>query len=100
MGVVTNQYYPKNREKRRLRVRRDRGKSVMGRGGICPCHLHPLNITVIHDIFHHGYPIIYHDKPYPNTFVVSSINIPVQSVCWSLRYLPGFIHPTSSTPES
>ena len=60
--------------KRRIRDKIYRGEAIVGRGGgggRHPCSPQPSNITAVHDIFHHGYTLIFHDKPPPPTFVMS-----------------------------
>ena len=53
------------------------------------CHLHNLNITVVHNIFHHGSPLISHDDPPPHTFVVSSRTCKIEC-SYDLAPLYGF----------
>ena len=49
------------------------------------CCPHPFNITVFHNIVHHGSALIHNDYPPPPIFIGSSIPIPVQSIIQILR---------------
>ena len=58
--------YTQDIEKRVGREKREKNgdSGIMDEGGWLwgrLCCLLILNITVVHDIFYHGYPLIYHD---------------------------------------
>ena len=86
----------------------------MGGGGLC--FLMHLNNTVVYNIFHCGYTLVYCENPTPPTFMVSSSNLFSNSDCLSdIHYLPRFnpsayicvfsflillIHPKSLSPSA
>ena len=62
----------KEREKSRGREKREGSKSVVVRGVRCLFYSQPLNITLVHDIIHHGNSLIYHENDLSPSLIVSS----------------------------
>ena len=60
------------------------------------CCLYSLNPTVVHDIFHHGDPLVSLDESPPPTLLVYSSNVPIQMVFLILILFWGLIQPPYS----